>query len=71
MAAPLVSAIVPVRNAVPFHSEALRSIAAQDVAPVEVLVVDDASNDGSREAALTFPHVRLVEQPGRGLAADA
>ena len=66
---PLVSVIVPVRNAMPFLSEALRSIAAQGVAPVEVLVVDGASTDGSRETALTFPHVRLVEQPGRGLAA--
>lgn len=69
MTAPLVSVIVPVRNAMPFLSEALRSIVAQDVVPVEVLVVDGASTDGSREAALTFPHVRLVEQPGCGLAA--
>jgi len=53
----------------PFLSEALRSIAAQDVAPVEALMVDNASTDGSREAALTFPHVRLVQQPGRGLTA--
>ncbi len=66
---PLVSVIVPARNAMPFLSEALRSIVAQGVAPVEVLVVDGASTDGSREAALTFPHVRLVEQAGRGLAA--
>lgn len=53
----------------PFLSEALRSIAAQDVAPVEALMADGASTDGSREAALTFPHVQLVQQPGRGLAA--
>jgi glycosyltransferase involved in cell wall biosynthesis len=69
MTTPLVSAIVPARNAMPFLGEALRSITAQSVAPVEVLVVDGASTDGSREAALTFPHVRLVNQPGRGLAA--
>ncbi len=53
----------------PFLSEALRSIAAQDVAPVEALMADGASTDGSREAALTFPNVRLVVQPGRGLTA--
>ncbi len=69
MKQPLVSVIVPARNAMPYLRDALHSIAAQQVTPVEVVVVDGASTDGSREAALSFPHVRLLDQPGRGLAA--
>lgn len=69
MTAPLISVIVPARNAMPFLRDALHSIAAQQVTPVEVLVVDGGSTDGSREIALSFPDVRLVDQPGRGLAA--
>jgi glycosyltransferase involved in cell wall biosynthesis len=69
MTTPLVSVIVPAHNAMPYLLAALQSIAAQQVAPVEVLVVDGASTDRSREVALTFPQVRLIEQPGRGLAA--
>lgn len=69
MKTPLLSVIVPVRNAMPYLRDALHSIAAQQVTPVEVLVVDSASTDGSREAVLSIPHVRLIDQPGRGLAA--
>jgi len=66
---PSVTVIMPVRNAMPFLPEALTSIFAQDLTPLEVLVVDGASSDGSREAAATWPQVRLIEQQGYGLAA--
>lgn len=65
----LVSVVVPVRNAMPFLAEALHSVAAQRATSVEVVVVDGASTDGSRETAQAFPGVRLIDQPGRGLAA--
>jgi len=65
----LVTVIVPARNAMPFLPEALASIVAQEVAGMEILVVDGASTDGSREAAAAFSQVRLIEQAGRGLAA--
>lgn len=69
MTNPLISVIVPLRNAMPFLPEALSSIFAQDIEPIEVLVVDGASTDGSREAAAAFPQIRLIDQEGRGLAA--
>jgi len=69
MKQPLVSVIVPARNAMPFLADALCSIIMQQVAPIEIWVVDGGSTDGSREAAWAFPQVRLIEQPGRGLAA--
>lgn len=66
---PLVSVIVPVRNGMPFLLEALASIQAQPAGPLEILVVDGGSTDGSRAAAAAHPAVRLIDQEGRGLAA--
>ncbi|WP_129670945.1 glycosyltransferase [Candidatus Chloroploca sp. Khr17] len=65
----LVSVIVPTRNAMPYLPEALASIIAQGYPHLEILVVDGASTDGSRNVALSFPQVRLIEQAGIGLAA--
>ena len=68
MKKPLVSVIVPTLNAMPFLPEALASIAAQEIAEIEILVVDGASTDGSREVATAFPRARLLDQSGKGLA---
>lgn len=40
---------MPVRNGMPFLSEAIASIQSQNYAPLELLIVDDGSTDGSRE----------------------
>lgn len=50
-AAPLVSVVVPSFGHAEHLEEALRSIAAQDHPALEVIVVDDASQDGSRDVA--------------------
>ena len=47
--APLVSVVVPSFGHAEHLEEALRSVAAQDHAALELIVVDDASHDGSRE----------------------
>jgi len=64
--APLVSVVVPCRNHARFLGEALRSALAQTHRPLEVLVVDDASTDGSREVAAGLG-VRVVEGEGGGV----
>ena len=46
-----VSVIIPCRNGERVVAEAVRSALAQTEPPLEVLVVDDASTDGSSEAA--------------------
>ena len=69
MKQPLISVIVPARNAMPYLPEALASIRAQAESRLEILVVDGASSDGSREAVAAFPQARLIEQVGLGLAA--
>lgn len=46
-AVPLVSICVPCRNAAPYVEETLRSLLGQTWSQLEVIVVDDASTDGS------------------------
>jgi len=62
MKAPLVSVIMPARNAAAFIAEAARSIFSQTAADLELLVVDAASTDGSGEAvrALGDSRLRLI-----------
>lgn len=58
-----VSVVIPCFNAEPFIGEALESVAAQTRRPLEVLVVDDASTDGSAEVVRAFDGIRLLENP--------
>ena len=62
-----VSVIVPAYNAQATLAAALRSVLQQSVPPLEVLVVDDGSVDGTVTVAETFgPQVRLIRQPNGG-----
>lgn len=45
------SVVIPLFNKRPYVAEAIASLAAQDLPPFEVIVVDDASTDGSLEVA--------------------
>lgn len=63
-----VSAIVVTRNGERFIAEALASIAAQTRPVDEIVVLDGASTDGTRDIALRYPGVRIVAQDGIGLA---
>jgi teichuronic acid biosynthesis glycosyltransferase TuaG len=56
---PLVSIVVPVYNAERWVAEALDSILGQTYQDLEVLVLDDASTDGSREVIGSFRDPRL------------
>lgn len=69
-AAPLVSCIVPAFNSERYLAEAIDSILAQTHRPIEVIVVDDGSEDGTSEITRRYgPPVRLVKQPCLGPAA--
>ncbi len=69
---PTVTVIVPCYNAARYLRQALDSIAAQTVRPLECLVVDDGSTDRSAEIAGEYgPPFRLFRQANAGRAAAA
>jgi glycosyltransferase involved in cell wall biosynthesis len=65
---PLVSILVPSYNSKPFLTECLESTLQQTYPRVEIIVVDDGSNDGSLELAHNFRSrgVRVIAQDNRG-----
>lgn len=67
-----VSVILPCHNAAPFVGEAIESVLAQAWPHSELIVVDDASTDGSWEAIERYVHriraVRLAENGGAARA---
>ncbi|HKG11886.1 MAG TPA: glycosyltransferase [Pyrinomonadaceae bacterium] len=69
-----VSVVVPSYNHAPFVAETLRSVFRQTRAPVQLLVIDDGSRDGSREVVentlkdCPFP-CELIARANRGLCA--
>lgn len=64
------SVVIPLYNKVAYVQSAVRSVLAQSLPPLEVIVVDDGSTDGSAEAVLAIadPRVRLVRQPNGGVS---
>ena len=53
-AAPLVSAIIPARNAASHLSRAIESALAQTYVPLEVIVIDDGSENATHEKAVRY-----------------
>lgn len=70
MSGPLISCVVPVYNGERFVGEAIDSILAQTYRPLEVIVVDDGSTDGTPAIVQGYgPPVRSVRQDNAGPAA--
>jgi succinoglycan biosynthesis protein ExoO len=72
-ARPLVSVVIPAYNAQETLERAIRTVLDQTVAPLEVIVVDDASTDGTRDLVETLaarePRLRLMaSSPNAGPA---
>ncbi len=67
---PTVSAVIPVHNGQAYVAEAIESVLAQSRAPIECLVIDDGSTDGTRDAVLSFGRaVTYVAQARGGVSA--
>jgi glycosyltransferase involved in cell wall biosynthesis len=70
---PVVSVVIPCYNGEKYVSEAIESVLAQTVGPVEVVVVDDGSSDNSVAVVERYTggtNVRLIRHPeNRGIAA--
>jgi hypothetical protein len=66
---PVVSVILPVRNARNWLRQAVDSILAQSFERLELLVVDDHSDDGGLEQLPgDDPRLRILRSPGRGVS---
>jgi glycosyltransferase involved in cell wall biosynthesis len=50
----LISVIIPVYNGEKYLAEAVESVLAQTYRPIEVIILDDGSTDGSRKIAQRF-----------------
>jgi glycosyltransferase involved in cell wall biosynthesis len=67
MPSSVVSCIVPVFNGERYLQEALESIRSQTYRPLDIVVVDDGSTDGSADIAKAFrERVRYVRQSNAG-----
>jgi glycosyltransferase involved in cell wall biosynthesis len=67
MERPLVSIIIPCYNAERWISEAIQSCLDQTYRPIEIIVIDDGSTDGSLEIIKSFGDaVRWETGPNRG-----
>lgn len=65
-AMPRVSVIIPTYNRRDFVNEAIESVLSQTYRDIELLVVDDASTDGTEEVILSrWPQVRYLRLPHR------
>ena len=70
MSSPLVSVVIPTHNRRDLLAEAVASVREQTYDPIEIIVIDDGSGDGTAEMIRErFPRVRLVRQPHRGVSA--
>jgi glycosyltransferase involved in cell wall biosynthesis len=69
--APLVSVVIPAYNAVATVGDAVASVLEQTVDDLEVLVVDDGSDDGTRAVveAIADPRLHLIRQENAGVCA--
>ena len=67
---PLLSVLVPVRDGERHLAETIESVLRQDWRPLEMLVIDDGSTDGSAAIAEGFgPPVRCFRRAPAGVAA--
>jgi len=67
---PLVSVVIPVFNGEGFLREAVQSVLTQKHSPLEIIIVDDGSTDGTESVARSFPAtVRYLHQTNKGPAA--
>ena len=67
---PLVSVVIPVFNGERFLREVVQSVLDQKYSPVEIIVVDDGSTDGTAAVARSLGEtVRYLRQTNQGPAA--
>lgn len=70
---PKVSIIIPFYNAMNYLEDCVRSVAAQTLSDIEIILVDDGSNDSSAKIADDFARadnrIKVIHQSNRGVSA--
>ncbi len=67
---PSISVVIPCYNAAKYLGEAVDSVLRQTCQPLEILVIDDGSTDGSGTLAESYgPPVRVIRQANQGQSA--
>ena len=66
---PDISVVIPFHNAGKFFPEALRSVKSQTLSPLEIIVVDDGSDEPDRKLLENLKGFSLIRQQNRGPAA--
>jgi len=67
---PALTIVVPAYNEEKYLGDCLRAIVAEtkaSAATIEIIVIDNASTDGTAEVARTFANVRVVHEEAKGL----
>lgn len=65
----LISVVIPAFNREQYLAESIESVLSQGHEPLEVIVVDDGSTDGTVAVARRFPEVRCISRVQGGAAA--
>lgn len=63
-----ISVLIPTYNYGRFISEAIESVLRQEQPNVEIIVVDDGSNDETRSIVSKYPDVKYYYQENRGIS---
>ena len=66
---PLMSVVIAAYNAEPFLQEAIESVRRQSYDPLEIIIVDDGSTDGTARIATAYDSIVYAYQPNSGVAA--
>ncbi len=66
---PLVSVVIPTYNRANVVTRAIRSVLSQTYPNLEIIVVDDGSEDGTAIALSHFNDIRIISQCNRGVSA--
>ena len=64
---PLVSVIMPVYNGERFIAQAVKSVLAQDYRPLEIIVVDDGSDDRTADIVSSIQGIQYIYQKIRDM----
>ncbi len=64
---PLISIITACFNRADFIREAIESVLRQDYERVEHIIIDGGSTDGTLDILRSYPHLKVISEPDRGI----